>query len=90
MPAALRDFGNLSASSTYYVFAYLESITGIKKGDKVLQVRRSQAWRGACQHTSHLCAPLPSTCCTGHLAVPAGIWHAGAPSIGRQAAPDLV
>ena len=41
--AALRDFGNTSASSTYYVLAYLESITGIKKGERVLQVMRLAA-----------------------------------------------
>ncbi|KIY95863.1 hypothetical protein MNEG_12098 [Monoraphidium neglectum] len=37
--AALRDYGNTSSPSTYYVMAYLESLCGIQRGDKVMQVR---------------------------------------------------
>jgi 3-ketoacyl-CoA synthase len=37
--AALRDYGNTSPSSTYYVLAYLESLVGVKKGQKLMQVR---------------------------------------------------
>lgn len=33
-----RDYGNTSPSSTYYVLAYLESLVGISKGQKLLQV----------------------------------------------------
>lgn len=41
-----RDYGNTSCASTYYVLAYLESLIGIKKGEKLLQVRQlaSRAW----------------------------------------------
>ena len=37
--ASLRDFGNTSSASTWYTWSYVESTTGIKKGDRVLQVR---------------------------------------------------
>ena len=41
--ASLRDYANLSAASTWYVMAYLESVGdgsfgGIKKGERVLQL----------------------------------------------------
>jgi hypothetical protein len=36
--AALRDYGNTSPSSTYYVLAYLESLVGVRTGQKVMQV----------------------------------------------------
>uniref|UniRef100_A0A383V531 FAE domain-containing protein n=1 Tax=Tetradesmus obliquus TaxID=3088 RepID=A0A383V531_TETOB len=36
--AALRDYGNTSPSSTYYVLAYLESLVGVSKGQKLMQV----------------------------------------------------
>eukprot|EP00878_Enallax_costatus_P021735 GHUV01023026.1.p1 GENE.GHUV01023026.1~~GHUV01023026.1.p1 ORF type:complete len:468 (+),score=135.06 GHUV01023026.1:122-1525(+) len=36
--AALRDYGNTSCASTYYVLAYLESLIGIKKGERLLQI----------------------------------------------------
>jgi len=36
--AALREYGNTSPSSTYYVLAYLESLVGVKKGQKLMQV----------------------------------------------------
>jgi len=36
--AALRDYGNTSPSSTYYVLAYLEALVGVKQGQKLMQV----------------------------------------------------
>lgn len=36
--AALRDYANTSASSTWYVMSYIEAIDGVKKGDTVLQL----------------------------------------------------
>jgi 3-ketoacyl-CoA synthase len=36
--AALRDYANTSSASTWYVLAYIEAVTGVKKGDRVLQV----------------------------------------------------
>lgn len=36
--AALRDYGNTSASSTFYVLAYLESLEGVRRGDTVMQL----------------------------------------------------
>lgn len=33
----LRDYGNTSSSTTWYAFAYLESTTGVKKGERILQ-----------------------------------------------------
>ena len=35
---SLRDFGNTSSASTWYTFSYIESTSGIKKGERVLQV----------------------------------------------------
>ncbi|KAK9827585.1 hypothetical protein WJX81_000874 [Elliptochloris bilobata] len=34
----LERYGNTSASSTFYIMAYIERNTGLKRGDKVLQV----------------------------------------------------
>lgn len=36
--AALRDYANTSASSTWYVLSYIEAIDGVKKGETVLQL----------------------------------------------------
>jgi hypothetical protein len=36
--AVLRDYGNVSSSSTWYTLAHVETVTGVKKGDKVMQV----------------------------------------------------
>jgi 3-ketoacyl-CoA synthase len=36
--ATLRDYGNTSCSTTWYVMAYLESITGVSSGQKIMQV----------------------------------------------------
>ena len=37
--AALRDYGNLSSASTWYVLANLEAVgDGIRKGERVLQL----------------------------------------------------
>ena len=37
--ATLRDIGNTSSSSTWYTFAYLESVSsGVKKGERLLQL----------------------------------------------------
>jgi hypothetical protein len=37
--ATLRDYGNTSCSTTWYVMAYLESITGVSSGQKIMQVQ---------------------------------------------------
>ena len=42
--ASLRDFGNTSSASTWYTWSYVESTTGIKKGDRVLQVWPGVVW----------------------------------------------
>jgi hypothetical protein len=50
------DYGNTSSSSTYYVLAYMESLVGIKKGEKLMQV-----WAGVgVSHTGPVCATLIS------------------------------
>lgn len=36
--AALRDYGNTSAPSTLYVLAYIESLVGVRKGQRILQL----------------------------------------------------
>ena len=36
--ATLHDYGNVSSSSTWYALSWLESVKGIKKGDKVMQI----------------------------------------------------
>lgn len=36
--AALRDYGNTSCSTTWYVMAYMESCGGVLRGQRVLQV----------------------------------------------------
>jgi 3-ketoacyl-CoA synthase len=44
--ASLRDFGNTSSASTWYTWSYIESTTGVKRGERVLQVRRGSAGAG--------------------------------------------
>lgn len=36
--AVLRDFGNVSSSTTWYTLAYIEATRGVLQGDRVLQV----------------------------------------------------
>ncbi|WIA34976.1 hypothetical protein OEZ86_013257 [Tetradesmus obliquus] len=36
--ATLRDFGNTSCSTTWYVMAYMESIEGIKRNQTIMQI----------------------------------------------------
>jgi len=36
--AALRDYGNTSSSTTWYTLAYLESVVGVKRGARIMQV----------------------------------------------------
>lgn len=36
--ATLRDFGNTSCSTTWYVLAYMESIGGLKRNQTVMQI----------------------------------------------------
>jgi 3-ketoacyl-CoA synthase len=36
--AALRDYGNTSSSTTWYIMGYIESCRGVKKGDVTLQI----------------------------------------------------
>jgi len=34
----LHDYGNVSSSSTWYAMGYLESVRGVRKGQKLLQI----------------------------------------------------
>ncbi len=36
--AVLRDYGNVSSSSTWYTLAHVETLGGVKKGDRIMQV----------------------------------------------------
>jgi 3-ketoacyl-CoA synthase len=36
--AALRDYGNTSSSTTWYIMGYVETCRGVKKGDVTLQI----------------------------------------------------
>jgi 3-oxoacyl-[acyl-carrier-protein] synthase III len=45
--AALRDYGNTSCSTTWYVLAYTESCGDVRPGDVLLQVR-ARAPRAPC------------------------------------------
>lgn len=36
--ATLRDYGNTSCSTTWYVMAYMESINGMKRNQTVMQI----------------------------------------------------
>lgn len=55
--AALRDYGNTSGSTTWYVMAYLETCADVRRGHKVLQVRaqahKHAAQRSATRSTQH-------------------------------------
>lgn len=37
--AVLYDYGNVSSSTTWYTLGWVESVKGVRKGDKILQVR---------------------------------------------------
>jgi 3-oxoacyl-[acyl-carrier-protein] synthase III len=37
--ANLKDYGNTSSSTTWYSFAYIETVGDIKRGQVVMQVR---------------------------------------------------
>ncbi|KAG1672776.1 hypothetical protein FOA52_002764 [Chlamydomonas sp. UWO 241] len=36
--AVLFDYGNVSSSSTWYTLGYVESVRGVKRGDRVMQI----------------------------------------------------
>jgi len=36
--STLRDYGNTSCSTTWYVIAYIESVLGVKKGQTIMQI----------------------------------------------------
>ncbi len=36
--ATLRDYGNTSCSSTWYVMAYMESLRGVERGQTIMQL----------------------------------------------------
>lgn len=36
--AVLHDYGNVSSSTTWYTLGYVESVRGVKAGDKVMQI----------------------------------------------------
>jgi 3-ketoacyl-CoA synthase len=36
--AALRDYGNTSCSTTWYVMAYMETVGAVAKGQQIMQV----------------------------------------------------
>ena len=36
--AVLRDYGNVSSSTTWYSLGWLESCRGVRKGDRILQI----------------------------------------------------
>jgi 3-ketoacyl-CoA synthase len=38
--ANLKDYGNTSSSTTWYSFAYIETVGDVKKGQVVMQVGR--------------------------------------------------
>jgi 3-oxoacyl-[acyl-carrier-protein] synthase III len=42
--AVLHDYGNVSSSSTWYTLAHVETLGGVKKGEKVMQVRGARGW----------------------------------------------
>jgi hypothetical protein len=46
--AALRDYGNTSCSTTWYVMAYMESIGSVCRGQHIMQVRQKQGSAARC------------------------------------------
>jgi 3-ketoacyl-CoA synthase len=36
--AVLHDYGNVSSSTTWYTLGFIETMRGVKAGDRVLQV----------------------------------------------------
>lgn len=36
--AVLHDYGNVSSSTTWYTLSFIESVRGVRAGDKVLQI----------------------------------------------------
>jgi 3-ketoacyl-CoA synthase len=50
--AVLYDYGNVSSSSTWYTLAYIESCRGVRKGDRVMQVRGEVGGRDAANQSA--------------------------------------
>lgn len=56
--ASLRDFGNTSSASTWYTWSYIESTTGVKKGERILQVSQVVCLP-VCFVATSCCSTLP-------------------------------
>ncbi|PNH05321.1 3-ketoacyl-CoA synthase 9 [Tetrabaena socialis] len=46
--AALREYGNTSASTTWYAFGYTEACEGVKRGQRVFQLGVGGGMKGGC------------------------------------------
>ena len=59
--AALRDYGNTSCSTTWYVMAYMETVGAVAKGQQIMQVgARVLMLPACCQHNG--CAHIIAEC----------------------------
>jgi hypothetical protein len=61
--AALREYGNTSCSTTWYVMSYIETCDKVKQGDRIMQVRSLSVYRGSGEGAQHLDALLLVACC---------------------------
>ncbi len=59
--AALRDYGNTSCSTTWYVLAYTESCRDVRRGDVLLQVGGGWHLWAMCPCTASM-LPCMSAC----------------------------
>ncbi len=57
--AALRDYGNTSCSTTWYVLAYTESCRDVRPGDVLLQVRPCLGPPAAALQRPRCCGGVP-------------------------------
>jgi hypothetical protein len=53
--AALRDYGNTSCSTTWYVIAYMESIGSVYRGQHIMQVRQTRGGSGVVLQAGIVC-----------------------------------
>lgn len=83
--ASLRDYGNTSCSTTWYVLAYLETCEKVKRGQTVMQVRG----RAATGDSPAICIRPPCSCSWAQQGCVLRVWPAEARRMLHAACPRI-